>query len=59
MLDILIHILAILDDMTEEMDRLSRHQTSGASGIARRIQRIRGEIRKLEGETPEWRLPSD
>lgn len=48
MFDILIHILAILDDMTEEIDRMTKHQNGRTTGISRRIQGIRRELRKLE-----------
>lgn len=47
MLEILIHILAILDDMTEEIDRMTKHQNGRTSGISRRIQRVRKEVNNL------------
>lgn len=53
MLEILIHILAILDDMTEEIDRMAKHQNGRTSGIARRIQRVRKEVHNLEASEVE------
>lgn len=48
MLDILIHILAILDDMTEEIDRMAKHPNGRTSGIARRIKMVRKEINNMQ-----------
>ncbi len=53
MLEILIHILAILDDMTEEIDTMSKHQNGRTSGIARRIKRVRGEVQNLQASEVE------
>ena len=53
MLDILIHILAILDDMTEEIDRMAKHPNGRTTGIARRIQVVRREVNNLEASKTE------
>ena len=52
MLDILIHMLAILDDMNEEIDRMAKHANGRTTGIGRRIQKVRRELRKLEASVP-------
>lgn len=52
MLDVIIHILAILDDMTEEIDRINRHPNSRSTGISRRIKRVRKEVQNLQCTEP-------
>lgn len=48
MLDVIIHILAILDDMTEEIDRMSKNPNGRTSGIASSIKRVRKEVNNLQ-----------
>jgi molecular chaperone GrpE (heat shock protein) len=51
MFDVIIKILAILDDMNEEIDRMSKNQGSRTTGIARRIHMVRKELKKTMGST--------
>ncbi len=53
MLDILIHMLAILDDMNEEIDRMSKNPSGRITNISKGIQRIRKEVNNLEASEVE------
>jgi len=52
MLDVLIHILAILDDMTEEIDRMSKNPNGRTTNISKAIKRVRKEVNNLQCNEP-------